>query len=152
MTVLKVPLRGVRGRGRFTLVDVEDAAIVAKHKWWLNTNGYAFTSIYIGKSNSTTVYLHQMILKPEEGKECDHINRDKLDNRRSNLRRVVHAENCKNRFHPLGESGVRGVCLHKPSGLWRVRLRENGREISGGYFRTKQEAVAQAFTKRRNWG
>lgn len=56
--------------------------------------GYPATKI-----NGKRVYLHGLVLPIDKasGLECDHINRDPLDNRRSNLRAVTHLENCGNR-------------------------------------------------------
>ena len=69
-----------------SIIDEEDIKIVSKHKWHLS-NGYAKTR----KSRK----MHQ-ILNPS-WKITDHINGDKLDNRRSNLRKATSAENNRNR-------------------------------------------------------
>jgi len=79
--------------------------------------------------------LHSLLIgSPRDGLEIDHINRDKLDNRRSNLRIVTHKGNMENSVQSLGPSGIRGIayissCPKKP---WRV--------LKGRRFRTLKEA------------
>ena len=55
----------------------------------LSNDGYA-THYKVGS-------IHRWIMDAPKGLQVDHINRNRLDNRRSNLRLVTHKENCKNR-------------------------------------------------------
>ena len=71
-------------------IDIEDVDLVKGYRWTDNGNGYIRT--FIG---TTPLYLHRL-LTGSHG-EVDHINRDKKDNRRSNLRVVEHYINCHNR-------------------------------------------------------
>jgi hypothetical protein len=60
------------------------------------------------------------------GLSVDHISRDKLDNRRSNLRLVTTAQNLWNAEYKPGVSGYVGVHRGKRDGLWRVVFKCNG--------------------------
>lgn len=94
MTAL-IPLRCGDTFLEYAIVDECDAHL-AEHAW-RRTNGYA-TRICPGNRNP--VYMHREILGLAKGDGymvVDHINRDRLDNRRSNLRLVTVAENCRNR-------------------------------------------------------
>lgn len=74
--------------------------------------------------------------------EIDHINRDPSDNRIENLRCVTHAENMYNRgVHKNNTSGTPGVRWHKTTSRWKVEIGVDGRLLSVGYYKTKEEAI-----------
>jgi hypothetical protein len=84
----------------------------------VGTHGYALR-------NQTL--LHRLLMNPPPGMEVDHINGDRLDNRRENLRLVTHAENVANRAlrNKVNESGFRGVTrpMHPTSKFaWRAQV------------------------------
>ncbi|ENX1275922.1 HNH endonuclease, partial [Neisseria gonorrhoeae] len=71
-----------------------------------------------------------------------HINRDKTDNRISNLRDVTHAENMKNRGKfKNNTSGHTGVYFHKPSKKWQARIMVNRKNKILGLFEHIEDAV-----------
>lgn len=87
-------------KGEQILVDDSDFNILKKWKWSVNSNGYAvrFTEI---KGIKKGIKMHRQILELEDYSigdvETDHINRNKLDNRRENLRIVERNVNQRNR-------------------------------------------------------
>lgn len=86
--------------------------------------------------------MHKEIMPPTTD-EVDHINGNKLDNRKHNLRVCTHAENTKNRSpnkNP-GNSRFKGVDFQKRSGTWRARITVNYRKIYLGDFRTEVDAA-----------
>lgn len=82
--------------------------------------------------------MHEEILGKREGYEIDHINGDGLDNRKSNLRHLTHAQNIRNRTHTNRNSttGVGGVSVNnKPYGKrYRAYCTWGGRQKHLGYF------------------
>lgn len=75
--------------------------------------------------------------------DVDHRNLDRGDNRFQNLRPATRAQNLANRNkHSNNQSGLKGVLLHKQSGLWVARIGVSGESIYLGYFKTKEEAHA----------
>ena len=81
------------GKG-FTQIDADDAHL-DKHNWCLSGDGYPMTFV-----KGKLVKLHHLVLgKPENGLVTDHINRNKLDNRKENLRFVTQRENLLNGAH-----------------------------------------------------
>ena len=73
--------------------------------------------------------------------EVDHINGDKWDNRKCNLRIVTHADNMKNRkLDKRNKSGYTGVKETK-TGTWNAQIYCDGKYINLGTYKTKEEAV-----------
>jgi hypothetical protein len=113
--------------------------VAEQHEWHLD-KGYA----RCGK-----LALHRLILEPPSGKQVDHINRDRLDNRRSNLRPVDAGQNTQNRGRWPSKRRFRNVELDRRRKVmrWRVNPRTNGRNVHVGYYATEFEAaiVAEAW-------
>ena len=74
------------------LYDPEDTELVASRKWHMSHLGYAIWRGFVD-GKKVTLRLHRLINQTPEGMVTDHINGNKLDNRRSNLRTVTTAEN-----------------------------------------------------------
>ena len=92
----KIFLSGSRGAGKTTLVDDDDYEKYKDIRWYLSDMGYAVIRKRIG-GKKKTLRLHRLITNCPDGLVVDHINRDKLDNRKSNLRCVTQAVNMQNR-------------------------------------------------------
>lgn len=128
-----IPLK----QGGFAIVDDRDFCILSKFKWRLDTKGYVQRTLRKSKSIS----LHVSVLGVKQGKEIDHVNGNKLDNRRANLRHVSHSQNMRNmKIHKDNKSGFKGVSLHKHSGLHTARICVNRISIHLGYFKSAIEA------------
>lgn len=109
-------------------VSAEDFERLDAFRWHLNGSGYAARST--PRPTRRLIYMHREImgLPPGDKRQVDHINGDRLDNRRDNLRVVTPAENSLNRHHRGGSSRFRGVCWNRQRGMWRAQvayLREN---------------------------
>lgn len=86
--------------------------------------------------------LHRLIINAESGQIVDHINRNKLDNRRSNLRITDRCGNARNsKFRSHNTSGFRGVYLCKQTQRWRAEIRVNGRGVKLGRFHSVVDAA-----------
>ena len=119
------------------IVDVEDLEYLLSYKWSLKDNGYARTTV-----NGKTVHMHQMVLRQNgsiQDMEIDHINRIKLDNRKSNLRYVPHYLNMHNRNYKSGcVFKITNRPLTKP---FYASICINNKPKNLGYFHTEKEAV-----------
>jgi len=114
----KIPLRGKYGRGRFTLVDEDDFRKHSKFKWFLCITGCAVRSENYKQAKDSgrkrqRIYLHREINKTPPGFHTDHINHDRLDNRKANLRTATVSQNIMNQGLPrTNTSGFK--CVHTP--------------------------------------
>jgi hypothetical protein len=79
------------------LIDAEDYEAVSQFKWKTTPNGYVQTYYWdYEEKRARTISLHIFLIGKRAGKVIDHINRDKLDNRKENLRHVTTKQNWLN--------------------------------------------------------
>ena len=106
------------------------------------THGGGYRSITVDRVN----YLeHRLAWFYQHGKfprQLDHINRDRTDNRISNLREATNEQNRANRGVVKSRSGLKGAYWHKASKRWTSRVERNGRQTYLGLFDTAEEAHA----------
>lgn len=128
-------------RGLSAKVDDSDFESLSRHKWCADHKGYA-----IRRKGSAQVYMHKEILSAPESFQVDHINQDKRDNRRSNLRIASKAENNRNRpIQANNKSGFKGVGLSR-RGKWEAHIKVSGKQIHLGTFNTPRQA-ADAYNR-----
>lgn len=64
-------------------------------------------------------FVHNLLMPKREGYEVDHINGNKLDNRKENLRLVTRSQNCHNTpLRSTNTKGVKGVYYDKRRDSW----------------------------------
>jgi hypothetical protein len=119
------------GSIHWVLIDSDKVDLVKAYCWHITSNGYIRTW------NKTALYLHSLLLNPENGLECDHINRDPLDNRLSNLRIVSHGVNNANRTLS-NKTGFAGAYKHGKK--FQALININGITKALGTFETAKEA------------
>lgn len=123
-------------QGKFTLVDDKDFEYLNQFKWHCLNIGYAARREFFndGTGRSKYVYMHNDIMKPG-GSRIDHINADKLDNRRENLRFANCSQNQANRpnLNKNNTSGYKGVSWNKKSQKWRAYITVNRKYIHLGH-------------------
>jgi hypothetical protein len=130
-------------KGRCALVDDDDFAGVNEYQWHITSRGYVAGKVIIDGAQKL-VYLHRFLLNAPPGQYVDHINGDRLDNQRDNLRLVTRAQNQWNRQVQRNRSGYKGVSFHRRKRKFYARIQANGQRYHLGYFDTAEEA-AQAY-------
>ena len=133
------------------LIDKEDVEKIKKYRWRMDkATGYIYSD-FISKK----IYLHRFIMgihQDKSGRVVDHINRNKKDNRRANLRIVTHAENLRNlSILSNNSTGFRNV--YKKGKKFCLMSNYNGRVTYFGTFNTIQQALnAKIQLWRDLWG
>lgn len=135
-------------QGHEAQVDDEDYEWLNQWKWsvLVHKTGHAYAVRGEGpRGKSKTICMHHMIVGKKDGHVVDHINRNPLDNRRSNLRHLTHRENVLNSgMWTTNSSGFRGVSWDKGRNKWQAKIKVNQKQLHLGRFNTAEEA-AQAY-------
>jgi hypothetical protein len=132
------------------IIDTIDLPIAQKHLGsWHACNGY-IKATTIKRKKITTVILHRCILNPPKEMCVDHINGNRSDNRRINLRLATIGQNNQNlnKIKNNNTSGVRGVHWRARNKRWEARIKVQGKEIYLGYFKDIKEAEKAVVTAR----
>lgn len=118
--------------------DLDDADIILSHCWHKDAFGYAVTNIRKENGKRTQVKMHSMLgyYYP------DHNDRNKLNNRRSNLIPCTASENLKNRnLQSNNTSGIIGVTWNKQNKTWTARINIDKQRVYLGDFADKDDAI-----------
>lgn len=120
-----------------SLIDLEDVEYVEKYSWCIRSRGY------VGRApKGKIIHLHKVLIECPDNMVVDHINRNKLDNRKSNLRVCTQQENLFNSLKKSNNvSGYVGVGFDKKSNKWRARITKDGKNICLGFYNIKEEAL-----------
>jgi len=129
-------------QGKFAIVDKEDFEWLNQWKWNYE-HGYARRISFSNKnSKGTKIYMHRLINNTPEGMQTDHINRNKLDNKRKNLRTVTSSQNHINRPAQRNNSnGYKGVYRDKRRNLWFSSITRDYKSHYLGGFKNIEEAI-----------
>ncbi len=141
----------------FILVDEDDFERLSKHAWNLNSGGYA--QAIIKKSGVwMNVLMHReimlaQIIKSGGDLHVDHINRDRMDNRRCNLRLCSRSQNAQNSRITEKSGRFKGVTKIQSRNRWWARIYPNGKIKHIGYFMTEEiAAIAYDFAAKKYFG
>ena len=122
------------------IVDYDDFVNhVMGYSFMTNATGYVVYSS--AKDGLNSKKLHRVIMNCPDDMVVDHINRNKLNNCRSNLRICTHQQNQMNvSKRKDNKSGVIGVAFRKDNNSWQARLTLNNKQINLGNFNDFEEA------------
>lgn len=142
-TLVYIPLT----KGCVAIVDAEDADL-AEVKWHCCGQGYAQRNVpcNTGNKKQKQVAMHRTIMSKIYEREfgrhelIDHINGNRLDNRRANLRLCTSAQNTQHRKTPrTNRTGYKGVCRY--GNRYHASITANGVLYRLGSFLTPEDAA-----------
>lgn len=125
-------------QGKHALVDDKDYEMLSRYRWHYGA-GYARRWQAGARPNRRFIYMHRALVPVLPGFEVDHVNRDRLDNRRRNLRVATISQNHantpkRNRWPYKGISQT-------PNGRWEAQLKVHNRCRYLGTYDTPEEAA-----------
>lgn len=129
---------------QYAIVDDFDWYNLIQYSWSLTTNKYV-----AAKVGTRIVYMHRYLYNEAipDGHVVDHINQNRIDNRRTNLRVVSYSENNQNISRPNKgnkTSKYIGVTYAKDKGKWFARIHKDNKKYHLGHFE-HEEAAAKAY-------
>jgi hypothetical protein len=95
-------------KGLVTTVDDDDYEYLNQFKWFLS-NGYAYR-----RNGYGYMAMHREILRVPKGLETDHIDLNRLNNQRANLRVCTRRQNMANKLQRGSKTGFKGVVPPRP--------------------------------------
>jgi len=123
-------------QNKYALVDDNLFDCLSRWKWCF-AHGYAAR-----RDGLKIVYMHRIINSTSDNLETDHINMNKLDNRRENLRTADRVLNGRNRgVNKNNTSGHRGISWKKRDKRWAVNIKVKYKYINLGCFKNLWEAI-----------
>jgi hypothetical protein len=144
------------GKGLVAVIDDEDADLVVGFKWYAmkapqHTDRFYAAGWKHMPPGRYFVHLHRLIMNAQPGQLVDHIDRNTLNCRRSNLRFVTRQQNNCNRS-PKGAaktSKYKGVFFCRTHGVWRAAIARNRKRYNLGKFATEDDAARAYNVKAR---
>ena len=118
--------------GGYFIFDKEDYEKIKDYAW-VQSNGYACHA---------WLRVHRIIMDCPDGMVVDHINHNRLDNRKGNLRICLQIDNMKNQtLRRNNKSGITGVNKHSYRDCYVARINVDGKRKHIGYYKTLEEAA-----------
>lgn len=122
------------------LLDREDEHLFGECNWYISPQGYVTSG---GNTNLLfkDLLLHRVVLGAKKGQFVDHINGNKLDNRRQNLRLCNQSQNGANtKMRKNNTSGYKGVTWITTANKWKAQIMINRKMYNLGLFGAPEEA------------
>lgn len=128
------------------LILLDDDFVIDPSRLSLNVNGYVLVD---GRT-----LLHHLVAGATAGAVVDHIDGNRLNNQRSNLRLTTHQGNAQNLqgAQKNNRLGIRGVWQCPKTGRYRAAATFNKKKHYAGYFKTPEEAEKAAEELRKSLG
>jgi hypothetical protein len=125
------------GSGLYAYVDAADYEWLSRYCWYVQAGGYAAR-----REKGKIIMMHREIMQPPEGMVVDHIDGNKANNCRFNLRVCTPTDNQHNQAKRRGASSrFKGVGYVKSRGKYRARFKYNGQPVWLGFFDDETEAA-----------
>lgn len=135
-------------QAQFALVDDDDFLIMSTFKWYAIKRGspaairwYAVRHTKRSGGFQKTISMHRLIMHAGLNQQIDHIDRNGLNNQKSNLRFCTPSQNLANsKPHTGNKTGYKGIRWENTRNKWSVRIQVEKKQIFLGYFESLETA------------
>jgi hypothetical protein len=126
----------------FAMVDdVDYERLVCLGNWRIGNSGYAEIQTSIN-GKEVTILMHRVVMDAKKGKQVDHIDSNRLNNQKENLRFSTQQQNVWNaRPRKNCTSKFKGICWSKNAKKWRAQIKVDGKTKHIGYFDSEVNAA-----------
>ena len=142
-----IPLQGKHGGGRFAIVDDEHYEVLGSAYWICNNLGYVET---LSRVEGKHILLHRVVTGAVHGQVVDHIDGNRLNNQRDNLRLCDESINALNQNNKrkagVYSSEYRGVHWEPKRRKWRARIKLGGSRKCLGRYDSESDA-SRAYSR-----
>ena len=134
---------GYTNKNEIFYFDFDDYEKIKNFCWSVDSsNGYVIAK----ETKNKRIKLHRLVMDFPEFLLVDHIDRNKLNNRKSNLRLCTSSQNVKNCLESIrNTSGKKGVYKHI-NGKWKSAITNDGKNIFLGVYDSYEDAVNARIT------
>ena len=130
-------------QGKVAIVDDADFEWLSQFRWHYHHGGYAERNVPIN-GEYRMITMHREIMRTPLGMDTDHINGNKLDNRRENLRICTRHENTWNQpIRSNNTSGYKGVSFERYYQKWAAYICVEYKQLRLGHYDTPEEAARE---------
>lgn len=134
-----IPMGG-KNKGKYAIIDYEDMEICQRCNWHMCGQGYVKTRTPENWHVNLHVYIYKHHGYSRGQKVIDHIDGNKLNNKKDNLRLITQQQNTWNRKkHTNNQSGMKGVTFK--DNHWVARITIDGKLHQLGFFKMYEDAV-----------
>ena len=135
---------GILPNGDAFIIDAEDIEKVSQLTWRTDKKGYIS---HANKAEKGNTMLHRLIAGVNDPSDIvDHINRNRMDCRKSNLRVISPFGNsCNHKLFETNKTGYTGVYYSRHSSRYEVKVGYNNRRILLGTSRDDLITLAQMY-------
>jgi hypothetical protein len=124
-----------RPRNEVALISLDKIDIIKEYRWHKDAEGYVSAWV-----NGKSIRMHKLIFE-QLSETCDHINKNRLDNRNENVRPATYSQNNANSsIRSDNSSGIKGVRFNDKRKDWIVEIRFEGKRVVK-YFKELADAI-----------
>jgi hypothetical protein len=131
------------GAGQYAYVDAADYEQLRRYRWSRCGSGYAGR-----REKGRLIFMHRQIMQTPKGRVVDHIDGNRTNNCRANMRNCTDMQNRRNQAKRIGcVCRFKGVYYRKRAGKYFSSVMFNGKVVWLGYFDDDAQA-ARAYDRK----
>lgn len=125
------------------IIDKDKYEDIIKYSWHITANGYAITDkINVNGEEKKNILMHRYIKECYDSNDVDHVNNNRLDNRKDNLRMGSKQQNSQNKSKNKNSNNeYKGVVYVKEDNVYKAHMVFESKVILNKRFEEEIDAV-----------